>query len=292
MSIRFALLLFSFGWSLQTIDDKLYRSAVTDAWVDGLVRVVPMDPSLYNGVIILNADPSMIGVAAASIEEKLDLPHRGLIYVHPNWASTALASGFRDATMCGFERSNSQRLLCDIAELLCESYSDEGTGSVEPYGLYDLRCVLNRNVVVSINRRFLSGSAAETVGSAVEDRIGHRGLVARADFNIYMRDRKLYYVKDSCTQADIRGVFFLHIFPNDLSDLSEGRIQYGFDNLDHKAELYTFMRDASCVLMVELPDYPISHVITGRSIPGQPAIWSVEFMIGGESQETLLPDGR
>ncbi len=295
ISMRVTLLLFSFGWALQTIDDKLYNAAVSDAWVDGLVRVAPMDPSLYKGVVLLNTTPSMIRAATRSIEEKLNLARGGShIYDGLGWASTALAAGFGDAVMCGGAETHSSRpLLCNIVKLLYESYDKEGTGYVDPYGLYDVIGVFNGYLVVAIHRRFLSGSTAGTVEPAIEDMIGHSRLVARANFDIYLEGRNLYYVRHSCARADTGGGFFLHVFPNDLGDLSEERRRHGYeyDNLGHVAGVDAFMMD-SCLLMVELPDYPISHIVTGQfgpyHVPGQSPMWSVEFTVKDETQENSL----
>lgn len=289
--IRVTLLLFSVGWALQTMGDNLYRSAVTGIWMDSLVRVAPMDPKLYNGVVLLNATRSTIGAATRAIEEKLGLPHRNVVPHGTMWGSVALASGFRDAAMCGGEMHSTRPSLCEIAELLCEYKNEERAGGVEPYGLYDLMCVVQGNLVVAISRRFSSESAARQIGAAVEDKIGHSGLVARADFDVYLKGRKLYYVKDPCGRTDVREPFFLHIFPKDLGDLSGGRAQYGFDNLDHKGGGDAFVHGA-CVVVAELPDYRISRIVTGQYSPGRPRVWSVEFVIGDETQGNAGRDRR
>ena len=234
ISIRVTLLLFSVGWALQTIDDKLHGSAVTGAWVDALVRVAPLDPSLYKRVILLNSPRSVIGAATRTIEEKLNLPYRNSIQDYKTWASTALASGFRNVALCDGGPDSFRLSLCGVAELLCESRNGEETGDTEPYGLYDLRCVFDGNLVVAIDRRFSSDSNRREVRAAIEGIIDRSRLVAKANFDIYVKGRRLYYVKDPCTRADIGASFFLHIYSRDLSDLAEGRIQYGFDNLDHK----------------------------------------------------------
>ncbi len=282
MSIRVTLLLFSFGWALETIDNKLYRSAITGAWVDSLVRIAPEDPSLYKGVVLLNADPSMIGAATRAIEEKLDLPHRNAIHDYMRWASTALAAGFDNVALCDGGPHISRRSLCGAAEILCEPRNGEESGDVGPYGLYDLRCVLDGNLVVAIDRRFLSDSTPQRIGAAIADTLEGGGrLVAEGKFDIYLKNRRLYYVKDPCTQADIGGKLFLFVTPKDVNDLPEERVQYGWDNVADTKWADVFVRGA-CVMVAQLPDYPISSVITGQYIPGQPAVWEVELMIENE----------
>ena len=52
--------------------------------------------------------------------------------------------------------------------------------------------------------------------------------VARSDFDIYLRENTVTYLKSPCSAADVQAEFFLHVIPEDLEDLSADRRQYGF----------------------------------------------------------------
>ena len=56
--------------------------------------------------------------------------------------------------------------------------------------------------------------------------------IERADFDIYIKNDNLYYIKEGCTDEDIAETFFLHIYPAHVDDLSAVQQQYGFANLD------------------------------------------------------------
>ena len=51
---------------------------------------------------------------------------------------------------------------------------------------------------------------------------------ARSDFDIYLRENAVTYLKSPCSAADVQAEFFLHIIPEDLEDLPADRRQYGF----------------------------------------------------------------
>ena len=104
----------------------------------------------------------------------------------------------------------------------------------------------------------------------------------RSDFDVYVKDGALTYVKEGCAQDDTRGRFFLSVFPAEPRDLS----QYARDaGLEHEPLNFDFARgaifDGKCAIIRELPDYRISHIETGQFIPGEGELWRGEF-----------PDGR
>ena len=104
----------------------------------------------------------------------------------------------------------------------------------------------------------------------------------RSDFDVYVKDGALTYVKEGCAQDDTRGRFFLSVFPAEPRDLS----QYARDaGLKHEPLNFDFARgailDGKCAIIRELPDYQISHIETGQFIPGEGELWRGEF-----------PDGR
>ena len=101
-------------------------------------------------------------------------------------------------------------------------------------------------------------------------------LVARSDFDLYLKDGALHYVKDPCDPADIEARFFLHITPSDENDLPSARVQHGFDNIDFLFETRGGLLDGRCVASVNLPPYDIDKIRTGQ-FTDDGIIWDVEF---------------
>ena len=102
---------------------------------------------------------------------------------------------------------------------------------------------------------------------------------ARNYFALYWRDNRLLYLRESCAAADTAAGFFLHIVPEDVTDLPEDRRKAGFAHGG-----FVFVRrgghfDGKCLAAVALPDYPggIKGMRTGQHIPGQGDLWSVEL---------------
>ena len=61
-------------------------------------------------------------------------------------------------------------------------------------------------------------------------------------------------------------LFFLHLYPGDVDHLPDHRKQYGFDNLDFHFYDYALPLTEQRIAMRELPDYTISHILTGQSL--------------------------
>ena len=100
----------------------------------------------------------------------------------------------------------------------------------------------------------------------------------RADFDLYIRDNRLTYRRESCAAADTAGGFFLHIIPEDVADLPAERRDAGFANLDFAFARYGGHFDGQCLATVPLPEYPIAAIRTGQRNPGQGDLWSVELI--------------
>ena len=101
---------------------------------------------------------------------------------------------------------------------------------------------------------------------------------ARGAFDLHLLDGDLVYVKEPCEQTDTDARFFLHVVPDRVSDLSEGRREFGFDNLDFRFFLNGAWFDDQCAARVPLPDYPIAFIRTGQ-FSGDGEIWSAEFAV-------------
>ena len=110
--------------------------------------------------------------------------------------------------------------------------------------------------------------AARAAAQAAHDgiRAGDYGQpVAWSDFDLYLSDNTLTYLKSPCAPADADARFFLHIIPENPADLPADRRESGFANLNFRfADHGAYIGD-TCVAERKLPDYPIARISTGQS---------------------------
>ena len=92
------------------------------------------------------------------------------------------------------------------------------------------------------------------------------GPAARSDFDVYIHDDALYYVKENCSLEDAEARFSLHLYPADQDDLPPHRREYGFDNRNFDFAWRGGFFDGKCITQEPLPDYPIVRIRTGQSI--------------------------
>ena len=121
---------------------------------------------------------------------------------------------------------------------------------------------------------------AEEMISASEwlaDMISDSQPAIRSDWNVYLIDDSLIYVRERCGESDIAPMFFLHLVPVDADDLPIHRKLYGFDNLDFAFRHHDLGEGIVCVAKRELPDYDIAAIRTGQFIPGEDQIWKGSF---------------
>ncbi len=124
-------------------------------------------------------------------------------------------------------------------------------------------------VILKVNKAYENADAYQSivVGQAV----------IRSNFDLYLTDNTLHYVRDTCRPDDIQARFFLHMVPHDANDLPQHRQQYGFDNLDFAFYEHGVRFDGKCLTSVPLPDYPIARINTGQWIPDEGKLWEGEF---------------
>ena len=109
-------------------------------------------------------------------------------------------------------------------------------------------------------------------------------LLARADFDVYIHDGALLYIKENCeplfTNPNANIKIFLHIFPADPADLPAARRDIGFENWDFWLDGEpVFFLDGKCIhRQPRLPNYPIARIRTGQHVKDK-IIWSAEFPI-------------
>ena len=123
--------------------------------------------------------------------------------------------------------------------------------------------------IFRVNAAFDSAGAYQ---SAYEARVSaYEALVAgepviRSNFDVYLSENTLTYVKEPCAPADTEAMFFLHLYPVDANDLSIRRRQYGFDNLDFDLDERGLIFDEKCMARIPLPEYDIARIETGRYV--------------------------
>ena len=103
---------------------------------------------------------------------------------------------------------------------------------------------------------------------------------ARSDFDIYLRENTVAYLKSPCSAADVQAEFFLHVVPEDLEDLPADRRQHGFGGANfHYGKYVALAFGGRCIMEYPLPDYPIARIRTGQFTPAGDQIWMAEFPV-------------
>ena len=102
--------------------------------------------------------------------------------------------------------------------------------------------------------------------------------VVRDFFDLYALDNRLLYLRESCAAADTAAAFFLHILPEEITDLPADRQDAGFAHSGFDFDRQGGRFDGKCLATISLPDYPIAAIRTGQHIPGQGDLWSVELI--------------
>ncbi len=105
-------------------------------------------------------------------------------------------------------------------------------------------------------------------------------LIIRSDYDVYLDDVRVIYMKDPCSQADVEPRFFLHVYPVDSNDLLAQSRQRGYDNLDFSFAGHGFRSGERCLAIRELPRYAISRLETGQFTSGEDRIWEGSFAVG------------
>lgn len=103
-------------------------------------------------------------------------------------------------------------------------------------------------------------------------------LTARSEFDLYVANNTLYYIDESCSHADTKARFFLHVTPTEEDDLPESQAQHGFENLEFDFRGHGTIIDGKCFASVDLPRYDIAHITTGQFTSGD-VMWEATFRL-------------
>ena len=119
-------------------------------------------------------------------------------------------------------------------------------------------------------------------------------LLARSDFDIYIHDGALHYLKENCEpllaslKANRR--VFLHIFPTAAAELLADRRERGlnFENRDFRITDSIVFFDGKCIeSQPRLPDYPIARIRTGQIAKGE-VVWRADIDFVAHAAATAL----
>ena len=86
-------------------------------------------------------------------------------------------------------------------------------------------------------------------------------------FDVYLDGRTLTYAKSPCAPQDVEAPFFLHIIPEDPTNLPQDRREHGYANLDFDFGWNDAVFDGRCWTSVLLPEHQIKRIVTGQFTP-------------------------
>ena len=119
-------------------------------------------------------------------------------------------------------------------------------------------------------------------------------LLARSDFDIYIHNGALHYLKENCepllADPDYNTKAFLHIFPADLADLPVDKRELEFENRDFWITEPIAFFDGKCIHnQPPLPDYQIARIRTGQLAgAGVGYDWRVDIDLAAHAAATAL----
>ena len=130
----------------------------------------------------------------------------------------------------------------------------------------------------------------------IDETIAQAGApIIQSDFDVYISDDTLIYVKDGCSLSDATAAFFLALYPVDERYLPAGSRQHGFHNLDFSYQTGGIQRSGDrCIAIARLPDYDIARIYTGqyaqRADGSTQHLWEGEFRVIDRLINDLLKD--
>ena len=86
--------------------------------------------------------------------------------------------------------------------------------------------------------------------------------VVVSEFDVYLHDGRLVYVREPCDASDVAAEFFLRVVPSDVDDLPLARVHSGPEVLRFIFDTRGLMFDGMCVASVGLPDYEVESMTT------------------------------
>ena len=185
------------------------------------------------------------------------------------------AQGNLAANLAALPRADQQRLQVDFSDhadfYITNQQLHIGLGrkaTAFPPSIYDFKIYNNTALsLLALNLAEVDAATARPY-RALHQSLAASEPVVRANFDVHLRDRTLYYFKEKCRPLDTRAYFMLHIVPMDEDDLLERRRQYGFADMEFPFGWTGVRFDGNCLAAMRLPDYDIARITIGQSIPG------------------------
>ena len=115
--------------------------------------------------------------------------------------------------------------------------------------------------------------------------VASRQPVAREEFDVYLIDSTVYYLKEPCDRADDAGHLFLHVYPIDKDDLPGSRKPEGFQIIEFELVERGLLFDGKCLASVELPQYDVAKISAGRV--GDDA-WGAPVVVAGHRLNSIV----
>ena len=126
-----------------------YYSSITNTYYDELVRITPLPPRLYRGVIFLSSSAEVMQMNAFLIR-KLHLKRGKMESINEdyNWAAVAHEAGFNKVMLCSKNRPENSA----ACKSLYEDYELYQPTNLHHSGLYKIHGQKNDFLIVSLNR--------------------------------------------------------------------------------------------------------------------------------------------
>ena len=171
-----------------------------------------------------------------------------------------------------------------------------GIGDPAVYGpLVYSRKIYNSSVlsVVAVDLSNVDEATADLYREHYLSVVSGNEPVFQSEWDGYLDDDTLVYIKSPCDKSDMSSRFFLHFVPLDPSDMPRHRLLLGhtFDNYDFHFGQRGVMFDGKCIASVDLPDYNVASIRTGQWVSGDGnVLWEVDYNILASRLPTVVDE--
>ena len=118
-------------------------------------------------------------------------------------------------------------------------------------------------------------SALEYIVSQYIIKVQSNRPVIRSNYDVYIHNNSLVYVRNACKKEDIKFGFFLHVKPKNKEDLPSGQ---NLHNLDFNFKSVRGMEfKGKCIAIRKLPNYDIDSIQTGQYTPLEGRTWDATY---------------
>ena len=90
---------------------------------------------------------------------------------------------------------------------------------------------------------------------------------ARSHFDVYLRDGRLFHVREPCVREDVGNGIFMEVVPKDPKALPGRDRRRGFRRGSPLFQYIGVLFEGKCMAILPLPDYPVSGIRTGQQRP-------------------------